>query len=396
MILARVRAVRRELPDAYWVVWLGTLINRLGGFVAPLLTFYLTGERGLSVGTAGLIVALHGVGGVGAALVGGVLADRLGRRPTMLVSMFGGGVAMALLGFARHEATIAALTFGLGFVGELYRPAVMAFVGDVVPAAQRLRAFALLYWVINLSFAVASALGGLLARWSYTALFLIDAATMIGYGVLVAVRLPESRPPAHHDDAPPIGLLQVLTDGTFMRLWALSFGMALIVFQSSVSLSAHLVGQGFDQVAYGAIMAVNGVVIVLLQPVAAARLGRLDPSRVLAGAALLVGGGFALHGVSPYLAVHLLAVLVWTLGEIAAAPTHAAVVAHLSPPTARGRYQGVFGMSWGAASAVGPLAGGAIVAHAGAGALWAACLGVGLITAAGYLATAAGRRARGA
>ncbi len=395
MIAARIRALRGELPDAYWVVWIGTLVNRIGGFVMPLLTFYLTGERGLSIGTAGVIVALFGVGGVGAALVGGVLADRVGRRATMVVSLFGGGALMATLGFVRGELAIGAVTLALGFTGELYRPAVMAFIGDVVPAAHRLRAYALLFWVINLSFAVAAVVGGLLSRWSFTALFLIDAATMIGYGLIVLTRLPETRPARVADGAPAIGLGHVLADRTFMTVWALSFGMALIFFQASVSLSAHLASQGHDQAVYGALMAVNGVVIVVLQPIVSSRLGSRAPSRVLALAALLTGAGFALHGVSALLALHVVAVVVWTVGEILAAPTHSALVAHLSPPEARGRYQGMFGMSWGAASAIGPLGGGALVDAAGAPALWGGCLGLGAAVAVGYLVTAAGRRARG-
>ena len=164
--MKRVADIRRSLPEEYWIVWLGTLVNRSGGFVLPILTFYLTGERHLSIGKAGLIVALFGAGSVIAGLVGGVMADRLGRRATLLVSMIGGGILMASLGFQRDVVAIAANTFALGFVGELYRPAVMAFVGDVVPPADRLRAYGYLYWVINLSFAFASVMGGLLSRWS--------------------------------------------------------------------------------------------------------------------------------------------------------------------------------------------------------------------------------------
>ena len=45
----------RGLPRTYWILWTGALINRLGGFVMPLLALYLTGERGLSVEQAGLV-----------------------------------------------------------------------------------------------------------------------------------------------------------------------------------------------------------------------------------------------------------------------------------------------------------------------------------------------------
>jgi len=397
-VVGRLAEIRRSLPAAYWVVWLGTLINRAGGFVVPLLTFYLTQQRGLSAGAAGLIVSLYGAGNVVAALVGGVLADRLGRRTTMLCSLTAGGVLMATLGLVRGEVAIAVTTFALGFAGELYRPAVMAFVGDVVPAPQRLRAFGYLYWIINLSFAFAAIVGGFLSRWSYTALFIGDAATMFAYAAILAWRLPESRPPPTTATAarPAIRLGDVLRDRVFMTFWLLSLGLSLIFYQSTVPLSAHLAAQGYDQAAFGAILAVNGILIVVLQPAATAWAGRYARGHALAVAAVLSGVGFALHGAAPLIVVHGIAVAVWTLGEIIAAPINSTTVANLAVAEARGRYQGVYGMAWGLASMLGPLGGGALLEHAGAGVLWASCLGAALLLAVGYLATAGGRRARGA
>lgn len=404
--MKRVALIRRSLPEVYWVVWLGTLVNRSGGFVGPLLTFYLTGDRQLSLGTAGLVVALFGGGGSLAALVGGVLADRVGRRATMLVSMIGGGVLMASLGFQRDVTAIAVNTFALGFVGELYRPAVMAFVGDVVPPSDRLRAFGYLYWVINLSFAFASVMGGLLSKWSYTALFVGDAVTMFAFAALIAVRLPETRPVVaaaavraegeRASGRSSVTLWNVLTDRTFMMFWVLSFGFTLIIYQSAVPLSAQLARQGYDQSAYGALLAVNGVLIVLLQPALTTWGMNRDRSRLLALSVFLMGSGMALHGVSAMIAVHALAITTWTIGEIIASPVNSTVVTNLAAAEARGRYQGTFGMSWSLASMLGPIVGAAVFDHAGAGVLWGGCCGMGIAVALGYLATSAGRRARGA
>lgn len=397
--MKRISDIRASLPDIYWMVWLGTLVNRSGGFVGPLLTFYLTGERHLSLGTAGLVVALFGGGGALAALVGGVLADRVGRRATMLMSMVGGAVLMASLGFQRDVTAIAVNTFALGFVGELYRPAVSAFIGDVVPAKDRLRAFGYLYWVINLSFAFAAVMGGLLSRWSYTALFVGDAATMFGFAVLIATRLPETKPaapPREQGAKRAVSLVDVLTDRTFMMFWALSFLWTLIIYQSAVPLSAQLVHQGYDQSTYGAVLAVNGVLIVVLQPLLTAWGGPRDRSRLLALSVVLLGGGMALHGASSWIPVHVVAVITWTIGEIIAAPVNSTVVTSMAAAEARGRYQGTYGMSWALASMVGPIAGAAVFDHAGGTALWGGCFVLGIAIALGYLATAAGRRARGA
>ncbi|HUQ04660.1 MAG TPA: MFS transporter [Kofleriaceae bacterium] len=397
--MGRIADIRRTLPDDYWIVWFGTLVNRCGGFVGPLLTFYLTGDRHMSIRTAGLVVALFGGGGALAALVGGVLADRVGRKATMLMSMIGGGVMMASLGFQRDVTAIAINTFALGFVGELYRPAVMAYVGDVVPPSERLRAFGYLYWVINLSFAFASVMGGLLSKWSYTALFIGDAITMFGFAALIAVRVPETRP-AHPPPEPGerrrVSLLDVLTDRAFMTFWGLSFLWTLIIYQSAVPLSAQLVQQGYDQSAYGVLLAVNGVLIVLLQP-GLTKWGRhRDRTRLLALSVVLLGGGMALHGVSALIPLHVLAILFWTTGEIIAAPVNSTVVTNMASVEARGRYQGTYGMSWSLASMAGPIIGSTVFEQAGPATLWSGCLGLGLVVAVGFLATGAGRRARGA
>jgi MFS family permease len=384
-MIRQLAELRRVLPPAYWTVWFATLINRAGGFVVPLLTFYLIGERGLSIAEAGAIVSLFGAGGVAAALVGGMLADHIGRRATMAISLLGGAVLMFALGAADEPALIGVLTLALGFVGEIYRPAVSAFIADVVPAEHRLRAYGLLHWAINIGFSIAPLAAGFVAGWSYAALFIIDGATMAVFGVIAILRLPETRPArVTADGAPRIGTLRALADRTFRRFLFFTFLVALLFWQSSASLSAWMDMQGHSTATFGAVLAVNGILIVLTQPIITERLRTSDPRRVLVVSALLAGTGFALHGVSALVAVHVAAVVTWTFAEIASTPTSAALVAGLAAPEARGRYQGLFTMSWGLASFVGPFFGPRILEDAGPGPLWGGCLAVGAIAAAGF------------
>ena len=191
---ARFTMVAGVAPRVYWYVWWGTLINRLGGFVVPLLTIYMTTVRGESVAAAGAVVSCFGAGQIAASLVGGHLTDRAGRRATMLLSMFGGALAMVGLGQARTITEISVMVGVVGFVGELYRPAVAAFIADVIPAEQRLHAYGLLYWAVNVGFAFASAIGGLIAKFDFEILFYVDAATMVLFGIIIAVAVPETRP----------------------------------------------------------------------------------------------------------------------------------------------------------------------------------------------------------
>src|SRR3954463_2749568 len=180
----RIADVAAVAPRTYWYVWWGTLVNKLGGFVDPLLTIYLTTVRHFSVSEAGGVVSVFGAGAIGASLTGGYLSDRFGRKITLVTSLFGGAAALTALGLARDTTAIVVLVGVTGFVAELYRPAVSAIVADVVPIAQRAKAYGLLHWVINIGFAVAAVIGGLLADLDFTLLFIADAATMAIYGVI--------------------------------------------------------------------------------------------------------------------------------------------------------------------------------------------------------------------
>jgi MFS family permease len=395
-VIAEVRkqfaTVASFAPRSFWFVWWGTLINRLGGFVVPLLAIYLTQVRKLDVADAGAIVSVFGAGNLIASQIGGQLTDRLGRRSTMLLSLFGGAAAMFGLAFARDLVTIAVMVGVVGLVGELYRPAVLAFIADVVPQDKRVDAFGIVYWAINLGFAIASVLGGLLAELDFRILFVADGATMLVYGILVAIAVPETMPPPR--PAETTRSRSWIRDRELVVLVAISIVFMLIPMQFGATLSVHMTAQDFTPAAYGAVMAVNGVIIIVLQPAMIGWIKRFDANRMIVVAALLYGAGAALHGAATNVMVHCLAVFVWTVGEIIDSPTRSAIVAGLAPPDMRGRYQGALVMTFGAAQLVGPKLGTWTWQHVGSGAVWGGCLAVGVAVALAVAATAPARRRR--
>jgi MFS family permease len=212
----RLRAAVGGFPPVFWSLLAGMFVNRLASFVATFLALYLVRARGFSPATAGRVVALFGLGVLVAAPVGGVLADAIGRRRTMLLSFATGALAVGAIGFLRSAAALAAFTFLAAATSELYRPAMSAAIADVVPPRDLARAWGLAYWAMNLGWAFGLALGGFLAERSFTALFLADAATTLVFAVLVLRRVPETRPPGTHAHSPLAGLARVFRDGPFV------------------------------------------------------------------------------------------------------------------------------------------------------------------------------------
>jgi MFS family permease len=270
-------------------------------------------------------------------------------------------------------------------MGEMYRPAVSAAVADLVPPADRPRAYGYLYWVINLGFAVAPTLGGLVAKAGDTWLFVGDGLTMIGYATIVWWKVPETRPARAAGKVVPGKLGGVFADRVLMALLATVFANALVMWQTGVTLPLDMQRKGIDSQSYGLLLGINGALIVLLQPQIARFIRGRDPGRVLAVAALFFGVGFGLNAFVTTPMGLAASIALWTLGEMASFPLQSAIVADLAPAELRGRYQGAYSMAWGLASTLGPTLGSLTTAHVGAPALWLGCAAVLLACAIAQL-----------
>lgn len=380
------------LPRSYWTLWAGTLVNRTGSFVLPFLAIYLTQVRHFPLTTAGLVASLYGLGVAVASPLGGFLADHVGRRKTMLGALTCGGLGMMAMGFAHSLAVIAPGAFLLALVGEMYRPAMQATMADVVPMKDRVRAFGLLYWAINLGFSIGLSLGGLLATKSFLLLFLGDGATSLVFAFLIWRGVPESRPaPAAHAEGTRAhglvsGFLAPYRDRPFLAFVLLSVAIAIVFMQHVTALAIDMTAHGVSRAAFGAIIALNGVIIVIAQPFLGPFVARFNRSRVIAAGTTLFAIGFGLNAVAHQVPMYALSVAVWTIGEICVLPVANAVVADIALPQLRGRYQGAYGITFGIATFVAPVLGTFVLQHFGSAALWLGCFAVGLAVTLGHLA----------
>lgn len=373
------------LPGTYWYLWAGLLINRAGGFAVLFLSLYLTAQRGASAALAGLVVGTYGIGGVLGTLAGGVLADRWGRRRTLLVSHLACAAAMLGLALAGSLGAIAALCALLGVVQSMPAPAFVAAITDLVPAERRSRAFNLQFWAFNLGTAAASLLAGLLAEWSYTGLFLLDGASSLIAAAVFLVKLPEtlpSRPVA--PERRPAGLRTVLADRIFLAFAGLTLLQALLYAQTSTIVPLAMRDDGLSAAGYGSVVALSGTLIVIGQLFVPRLIDRRRKDRVLAFAQAASALGFAVLIVADRLPAYLAAAVIWTVGSMLAAPPNAEINSELAPPALRGRYQAVFYLTFPAASFLAPALGGAGLQYIGS-AHWAVVAAVGLVAAGLHL-----------
>ncbi|MFF5976707.1 MDR family MFS transporter [Streptomyces sp. NPDC012769] len=385
------RATVSGLPGGFWWLWLSTLVNRTGAFVLTFLSLYLTQELGHSAWFAGLVVALHGLGGVAGSPLGGMLTDRWGRRPTMVTMHLAAASCALLLAFVTSAWGVALVVLLMGVAMQAVRPSINATIADMVPAHEVRRAYALNYWALNLGFAIAAIGGGAAIVLGYRTLFVVDAAATALCALIVFLRLPETRPEAKVDEETgkavaeeKVSVLTVLRDAPFRTLVLLNLLVCLVFTAPWIGLPLTMAAEGLAPSAYGMVIAVNGVVIVGFQLLVNKVTDKRSPVMLLSVSSLLfaVGtGATALAGSSLAFAA---TVVVWTIGEMVHVPTNAAATARLAPEHARGRYQGVMGMSWAVAGFVAPILAGWVVDGPGPDVLWIACAVIGAVAALGY------------
>ncbi|HZM04603.1 MAG TPA: MFS transporter [Candidatus Saccharimonadales bacterium] len=375
-LLSRLKA----LPRPAWILFLGTFLNKFGTFVLPFLTLYLT-QRGFTLNDAGLAISAYGVGGLMASVLGGHLADAIGRRKTIALSMFSVAAAMLLLSQSRSLPAIVAATWLAALTGEMYRPASSALLADLVPPELRVTAYSAYRMAFNAGFAFGPATAGLLASRGYLWLFVGDAATSVLFGLIALAALPRGLRIRRQETGWRSDIKTLASDRKFLRVLGGAFVIALVFLQISSTFSLQVTQSGFPAATYGLMLSLNGVLVVFCE-LPLTSLTRRFPSRVVMGVGyLLIGAGFSLNAFAHSIPVLVACVVLFTFGEMVAMPVSTAYVAELAPTPLRGCYMGMYGLTWSAALIAAPQMGLRLFGVSPT-ALWLTCGALAILAAA--------------
>jgi MFS family permease len=369
----------RALPRGAWILFFGTFLNKFGTFVVPFLAIYMT-RLGYSTAQAGLPIAGYGVGTLAACLLGGSLSDRIGRRKTIVLSMFSAAVAMLCLSQARGLLPIVAFAALAGLTGELYRPASSALLADLVPAGQRVTAYAAYRMSFNAGWAFGPATAGLLAKYSFSWLFIGDAATSLLYGLVAWFALPTGLRGARQAGTLVATFRALRDDKRLRQVVAGCLVIGLVFVQVFSTMSLEITRSGFSAATYGLVISLNGALVVLCELPLTTITKRYPARRVIALGFLLIGAGFCSNLLPRTLPLLFLTTGVFTFGEMISMPVAGAYVADLAPAERRGLYMGTYGMVWAATFVFGPTLGLWLFSY-DRRLLWLGCGALGLLAA---------------
>jgi predicted MFS family arabinose efflux permease len=362
-----IRNVYYRFEPEVWVMTITQFFIAIGFSICiPFLSLYLYQDRGLSMTMVGIIILVGGLCSAISQALGGVLSDRFGRRPILLIAasvsiLLYSGLAV-LIGLSAPVWAIAIAYIAGRSILTTTRPVISAMVADFTSKERLTEAYGILRIGANIGWAAGPAIGGYLATFlPYGWLFGIAPLTCGIVSLIIFFFIRESS----HGMSRGAGfrsMLAIANDRNFLVFAVISLLLFIVMGQMISTLSIFTVDMlGFSTAQFGLLLTLNGLIVIFFQYPMTLALRRLAKFRALILGSLLYAFGYLSLGWITQFEWALVAMAVITGGEIIHAPVSLAVIGELSPQDQRGQYMGLYGLSQTIGMAIGPLLGGVLI-----------------------------------
>ena len=370
-----------------WMLSLVILINRSGSVVLFFLVLYLTSQLEFTVGEAGRMISVYGLGALAGSYLGGWLSDRIGVIRVMVFSLILGAIGYIVLCYTKEPLLITIVLFIVAIVVEAFRPANSAALAMVCSPDVRARGFALNRMAVNLGVTIGPAVGGFLALLSYALLFWFDALTCIVASIFLIFLFKNSEimhiKTNHETDAET---KKPWKDHFYLILLFLLFLTGIIFVQLMNTWPLYLKTYYKlieDQI--GILYAINGIIIVLMELPLIHSVEKKRTLKIMAVGAILFAGGFGILPLSTSYLFAAISVIIWTFGEMLVFPLVTGLIANRASDETRGQYMGMFSFTFSLAFVIGPALGSWIYDNLGPTSLWTGSSVLGILVMIGLL-----------
>lgn len=382
-MFTRFRKVYYEFPQKFWIIVLTFFIDSIGGtLLFPFFSLYITGKFNVGMTQAGMVLATFSIFGIAGNMIGGALTDRFGRRKLILFGLVFSALSTLSLGFVNSLAVLFPLAAFIGLLSDVAGPAHQAMMADILTEKQRQEGFGLMRVVRNLAWIIGPSIGGFVANYSFTLLFVIDAIVSCIVAVIFYKFMPETKPETkpehHHENQPHESFWQTITGyGVVLKDFAFGAFIVAAILMSAVyqqmynSLSVYLRdNHSINPQGYGFLMTTSAITVILFQFWVSRRIKHRPPFVIMAIGTLFYMIGFSMFGFVAAYWLFMSAIVVITIGEMLIMPTSQTLAANFAPEEMRGRYMAIFGLTWLLPSTFAPMLAGIILDNFNPNLLW--------------------------
>jgi DHA1 family tetracycline resistance protein-like MFS transporter len=299
----------------------------------------------------------------------GSLSDRYGRRPVLLLSLFGFGIDFLLLAIAPPLTWLFIGRILAGIMGASYTTA-SAYIADISNDDNRSKHFGMLGAAFGMGFIIGPGAGGLLAQWGVRVPFIACAVLsllnwMYGYFILPESLPTDRRRPFEWKRANPIGaFINISRHKTIIGFLVVFFLLYLGAQAVMTNWQYYtMLKFGWEEKAIGISIMTVGIIVAFVQGV----LVRVVNSRIGNSNAMLIGLtlytiGMAGFGLAPTGTWMMIAILPYCLGGING-PAIQSLMTESVPANAQGELQGIITSVQSITSIIGPVMMAGIFSH---------------------------------
>ena len=355
------------MPRKIWLLVIATTINVTGGsFLWPLNTIYMHHELGKSLAFAGMILMFNQAAAVIGNLIGGMLFDRFSAYRSILIATSIALSAAVIMSFNHSIVPYSIFLIVLGFGNGITWPILFAMAGSLWPDGGR-KAFNAVYVAQNLGVAMGASLSGYVASISFDYIFIANAFFIAVFFLLVFFTFKPldavQNSSMHTSVVEQRGKFKRSPTLTALMILCLGFLFIHISYaQWQTTIASHTQNIGIPVEQYSTIWAINGFLIVLLQP-----LVQWFTNRVTSGKAHIYIGttvmilSFVVVMQASQFTMFAVAMMILTMGEVLMWPAFPTLAHQLAPKGREGLYQGLVNSVATIGRMIGPVAGGFIV-----------------------------------
>ncbi len=390
-MIQRLQATYLKYPRQYWLMFWGLLLSTSGAsMIWPFLMIYVSNKLALPLTQVATLMTINAASSVISSFLAGSIADKIGRKGVMLISLFADALLFIFLAGASTYPVFAVLMALRGFANPLYRVGADAMLADLIPQEQRTEAYSLIRMINNAGISIGPIAGGLLAAQSYSLAFYAAATGMALYGTLLALFARETLVRAHHPAAEKPqperfgGYDKVLRDLRFTPVIGLMmFGWITATLMWIIMPKYAYDNFGITENVYGPIPTTNALIVVFLQLFITNITRQYKPLSMMALGMLLYALANGMVAFSTSFWGFWFCMVVMSFGELVIVPTSSTYVANIAPADMRGRYMSIYGLTWSFGQGVGPVLGGLLNDNFGPQAIWIGGMLIGLVSTLG-------------
>jgi DHA1 family multidrug resistance protein B-like MFS transporter len=341
---------------------LARMIRSVGtGAIWPFIALYFSLDLRLPLYITGMIFSVYFATGIVSQPVSGLLADFLGRKPTMVVasSLYILVSSALFLADVLHGSAIIISTLFVCFAlpSAIEYPAMNAMVSDLSPGTGKSHAFSTFRTIFNAGWIMGPLFGVIFFQLGFSLIFLLNVITSVASLLFILVFIDGSSSFGRLE-AIRVGDLHFKLDRLIIIFGSGVFFLAVLAgqFQTSLPLfSAHSIL--INPALYGYVYAVNGITVVVSQPVINRIMRRFSDMQSMVLGVLFYIIGYWAVAFTATLPQLILDMVIITTGENLTAPAENSIISSYSPREKTGRYMAFKSAMWGMGSMVGPSAG---------------------------------------